>query len=308
MMRVVLEVVCCGGHLSLADLGHVACLACDDDAVPEGAWRAEARRRWGAGIERGHHRLWRQACRHLASVSEPQVLGGPRGADVAFRDLWSRGMLARTRKAVAEALVAALALAPRQITLYIASDAFRRRDPALADGAVLDVVRGFRSLAAAASDPEAALRAFLVRLPFLPIACGLGTDGLIRAIARVYGEAHPRASCDDHTYILLYSLIILNTDLHNDRVRRKITEDAYVESLARTQISGAILESDARRHYRSIKADPLRCGADDAAAPTRTGRARLFGLQVPPSAAPTLAAAALVAAAAAAWASRASAE
>ena len=141
-----------------------------------------------------------------------------------------------------------------------------------------------------------------------PIACGLGTDGLIRAIARVYGEAHPRASCDDHTYILLYSLIILNTDLHNDRVRRKITEDAYVESLARTQISGAILESDARRHYRSIKADPLRCGADDAAAPTRTGRARLFGLQVPPSAAPTLAAAALVAAAAAAWASRASAE
>lgn len=248
----VLEVVGCEGFLDLRDLGATACVA----DVAEGAWRVEARRRWG-DVERGDYRTWKRLLENLGS----RPLGCPSAVGHVVRDLRLRSVL--PAGALASTLRAALPRARRAVTLYLASDDFRRVAGAGADAVVDDVVsRSLQRCARRSASVEACLRASLGELPFLPIACGRGTDALIRALAKLYAATHRDGVVDP--YILFYSLIILNTDLHNPRVRSKITENAYVASLRRTAIEG-VAEADARALYRSIKRRPLSCGAGPAA-------------------------------------------
>eukprot|EP00635_Sarcinochrysidales_sp_CCMP3193_P005526 CAMPEP_0118905490 /NCGR_PEP_ID=MMETSP1166-20130328/9473_1 /TAXON_ID=1104430 /ORGANISM="Chrysoreinhardia sp, Strain CCMP3193" /LENGTH=474 /DNA_ID=CAMNT_0006844761 /DNA_START=24 /DNA_END=1451 /DNA_ORIENTATION=- len=64
------------------------------------------------------------------------------------------------------------------------------------------------------------------------------------------------------TYILWYSIALLNTDLHNPKVSSKITEDGFARSLSGTILGGLSRNVDdiARTLYRSVKARPLLTG------------------------------------------------
>lgn len=108
--------------------------------------------------------------------------------------------------------------------------------------------------------PEDALRALLLVFPFLPIDAGVGADAVIGYFARAYASANPQAlarlgvhmaACDeevevanrpltpavrlarDFTYTLVYSIIMLNTDLHNPAIHPKITQQEYAASCRR---------------------------------------------------------------------------
>ena len=94
--------------------------------------------------------------------------------------------------------------------------------------------------------PEAALRALLLEFPFLPIDAGDGADRVISELSykwvRECREALPAIGLPedsdekvarDTVYTWVYSIIMLNTDLHNPAVQPKITAAEYAASCAR---------------------------------------------------------------------------
>lgn len=121
-------------------------------------------------------------------------------------------------------------------------------------------------------DPEEALREMLLRFPFLPIDAGEGADRVIKAVARVYLHQHPvqlaqlEASLDgrEHRdpdsviYILLYSIIMLNTDLHNAQIKVKMNKRAYVHNVKSTVLADVYSDAELGRMFDSIQRAPLR--------------------------------------------------
>ena len=262
------------GFLDLVSLGRCTRLAKGVDVGPE-SWRLEARRRWGDAIELCGDQSWRGLLGALSSELVPRLEAG-RIAEV-LAELHGRGALPSTSRAVASTLRAAVrqknGAYARAIALYVTSDGFGRSPSARGEAeaatreettgeAVGEVIRGYSELMEGGS-PEAALRSVLVVLPFLPISTGRGADRLIRAVSEVF--AGKSGANGGHAYVLIYALIMLNTDLHNPKIRPKMTEDAFVSSLRRTIIGDSIPEATARGHYRSVLQRPLRCSQEDRA-------------------------------------------
>jgi len=99
--------------------------------------------------------------------------------------------------------------------------------------------------------------------------------------------AHPDIRHDDAEsaiYILVYAVIMLNTDLHHPSIKHKMQPDEFVRSTRSTVLGTTFEPSDLRRIYANVARAPLAIGTrrltvrrteQGAAAPaaTRTHRA-----------------------------------
>jgi hypothetical protein len=65
----------------------------------------------------------------------------------------------------------------------------------------------------------------------------------------------------DAVYTLVYSIIMLNTDLHNPMISPKITRDEYAASCRRCVPLRHLQEEELTQIYQRIKANPLRISA-----------------------------------------------
>ena len=86
-------------------------------------------------------------------------------------------------------------------------------------------------------------------------------------------DARRGVSIYAQVYIMLYALIMLNTDLHNPNVRPKISEDDFVRSLRGTMIP----EGPRRRGpFLGARRGPVRCSRSPRAGLLADGRARAY--------------------------------
>lgn len=161
------------------------------------------------------------------------------------------------------------------------------------------------SLGKHALDPEDALRKLLLEFPFLPIDAGEGADRAIKAVARMYLDSHPeqfqqlrnkasqhivrsygnatRSAHDDPAsaiYILLYAVIMLNTDLHNPKIKPKMTCDEFVRCTQNTVLRDTFSAAELQRIYHSIKRQALSICSSKLSTP----ELKLQNLHLPPSA------------------------
>jgi len=124
-------------------------------------------------------------------------------------------------------------------------------------------------------DPVDVLRRVLLQFPFLPIDAGGGADRTIGSLARCYVAAVPavsewlghavaldRASTVEAVHLILYSLIMLNTDLHNPaNIANRMSAAEYQESLYRVAMLRALPPTHIYHMYEAIKREPLRIDA-----------------------------------------------
>ena len=128
-----------------------------------------------------------------------------------------------------------------------------------------------------ATSPLAVLRRTLLQFPFLPIDAGGGADRTIGALAREYVKALPHCvewlgqSVDQQHYhkdaveavhLVIYSLIMLNTDLHNPAVQPKMALDEFQDSLYRVPLLQTLNSAHIARMYESVRDEPLRIERD----------------------------------------------
>mmetsp|Transcript_29014 Transcript_29014/g.37454 ORF Transcript_29014/g.37454 Transcript_29014/m.37454 type:complete len:420 (-) Transcript_29014:135-1394(-) len=125
-----------------------------------------------------------------------------------------------------------------------------------------------------AKNPEEALRLLLLEFPFLPIDAGEGADRVIYALARIYIESHPnellslrndkerKGSTHDNAesaiYILLYSIIMLNTDRHHPAIRSKMKLNEFISSTKSTVVREAFSDEVLIDIFNSISQNPLK--------------------------------------------------
>jgi len=126
--------------------------------------------------------------------------------------------------------------------------------------------------------PEAGLRALLLHFPFLPIDAGSGADRVIGEFALSWLEQNSESLCNlglttstairksrDAVYSLTYSIIMLNTDLHNPVVWPKITPDEYVRSCHGCEPLSQVPASQLIAIYENIRTTPLQITTQSAA-------------------------------------------
>jgi len=280
-------------HLSPADLCHLEsscrrlfdCIRCD-----ETLWRALAERRWGPLQKTGKD--WRSVLCWLET-------------DVLRTVLRTSVRRAIDMMALAGLLASAGAwtVCVRRL-LDWTTLASRRRLAAFvcADWQPREMFRSFLELFdLRAPTPEAALRQLLFAFPFLPIDAGSGADRVIGEFARQYVISNPRAVREmrlggrvldelpsssvegddghvldkyagvdrlarDGVYALLYSVIMLNTDLNNPAISPKISLPEYVASCHRCTPLRDVPEPYLRQVYTSIVRAPLRISSHLAGA------------------------------------------
>ncbi|KAJ8599395.1 hypothetical protein CTAYLR_007045 [Chrysophaeum taylorii] len=319
MARVVID----NGWLEKAELGHVEVAL--RQRFEEG-WRGVVLRLWGASLRRGSLGTWRGVARYCESVALGTV--ARRGVEEALRDLTALGVLEGSEvdelppaQARAEVLFALAIrgertgsfLLRRRVALFVTSAAgglvSKRRRPrswrrlsSLAGtvenehAATLDAIAKMIAPRLSDASVEGALRRVLRIFPFLPAESSQGADRAIESFAKVYVAVRDKSAgvldAFDAIYVLFYSLILLNTDLHNKRVTAKITEDGFARSLARTAIAThPDVDTLARALYASIKTRPLL--TDDASLDEppedwlATLADRLDHRDIPPNAIPT---------------------
>jgi hypothetical protein len=126
-----------------------------------------------------------------------------------------------------------------------------------------------------AKNPEEALRSLLLEFPFLPIDAGEGADRVIYALANLYLETHPdellairndrnrnghtnHDNAESAVYILLYSIIMLNTDRHHPSIKSKMTCNEFVRSTQSTVVGEAFPKHVLVEIFNSISRDPLK--------------------------------------------------
>jgi len=141
--------------------------------------------------------------------------------------------------------------------------------------------------------PVEALRHVLVRFPFLPIDAGVGGDRTFMAMAAVYQRHQPKETArlatrcalldggkhsgvDSLLHILFYSLIMLNMDLHSDKLRNvgghtAMTRSDWRISLRRTVVGRVFDDGEMDSLYASISAGPLRAASAAETAPSGWG-------------------------------------
>jgi len=131
----------------------------------------------------------------------------------------------------------------------------------------------FSSLVGDTKDPEEALRNLLLRFPFLPIDAGEGADRVIKSLGRLYLATHPEQrenlrhaangsdsghdDAESAVYILLYAVIMLNTDLHHPAIKNKIQVHEFLRSARGTVLGRVFEDKDLARIYRNIAKKPL---------------------------------------------------
>ncbi len=231
------------------------------------AWRALLRRRWGAvalppdRAARAHlchleenvaASLVRTGCRQTLASLEYERTDG-----VAYGEEWH------------ETVRALLSWTPlkerRRLAAFVCAD----WQPASTLHRFLAPYR------IAGETPLDALRTLLLVFPFLPIDAGEGADRVISYFARAYARQAERshlarlglsppadAPADekrvrDGAYTLTYSMIMLNTDLHNPAVQPKMSADEYAASVRRCAPMRHAPDDALRAIYADLLANPL---------------------------------------------------
>lgn len=269
MFAAVIEV--CGSHGYLDKTSLARCeTTCGHQLRLEEAWRCEAKRLWGSGIDLGRtFSTWRELLQYCETTTTRMLA---QDVSKALRELTVRcGAFVSgdddlpVPKDRAECLFAIASraercgswIARRVVANFVTSsvDGFEQTK-GHHESTLASFVELLGPRLAASESAEEALREALLFFPFLPAKTSQGADRVIDALARAYVAS----TGDDHdvTYVLWYSLILLNTDLHSRCVTAKITEDGFVRSLSR--VTSISLDDDdlfARLLYRSIKRKPL---------------------------------------------------
>jgi hypothetical protein len=218
------------------------------------AWRATVQRSWGPVLKSTDLETWREVARALEMNVRPMFRYRVRSAtELLHRYLpdgsdWHeslRCLLADQDLKLTER---------RRIVAFVCAE---WQDPAV----LSSFLAPFRITGAT---PEAALRGLLLVFPFLPIDAGAGADRVIGYFARTYvgqnaralshlfeGSPHASEESDDGegsdkgvgsawerrardaVYTLVYSIIMLNTDLHNPAIQPKISRSEYAASCRR---------------------------------------------------------------------------
>jgi len=206
----------------------------------------------------------------------------PLALDVVRAALQHRGDLESRRRIALFACSSDFAVVPPAVTGAAAAAVAEEAAvaaavsaPAPEDSNLLAVLSSFGEIAAAV-DPEDALRRLLLAFPFLPIDAGEGADRVIKLVARLYLDSHPSeyaelrgggggggggGECHDDAesavYILIYAVIMLNTDLHHPAIRTKMSAAEFVRSARSTVLGVSFRPSDLERIYASVAATPL---------------------------------------------------
>eukprot|EP00613_Pedinella_sp_CCMP2098_P023582 CAMPEP_0171699242 /NCGR_PEP_ID=MMETSP0991-20121206/9843_1 /TAXON_ID=483369 /ORGANISM="non described non described, Strain CCMP2098" /LENGTH=410 /DNA_ID=CAMNT_0012288275 /DNA_START=23 /DNA_END=1255 /DNA_ORIENTATION=+ len=253
---------------------------------------------WSTELRLGVHGSWRDAAinleRHIFPIlcdvgvkpamraldfsrQSPSSLNSSTGFEFATK--FTLGVLCNTLKYRAHLDCR------RRVALFACSSGFAGAppiDPHAIPGVVdnrgeaanlLPILKEF-GVIGAARDPEEALRQLLLQFPFLPLDAGEGADRVIKTLGRVYLDTHPgeydrlrkmdRCAEDCHddaesaVYILIYAVIMLNTDLHNKQNRHKMTAREFVRSTRSTVLGSVYEEADLLRIYGSVASQPLR--------------------------------------------------
>lgn len=271
--------------------GAKTILECDDTSS---LWANAARGAWSPAVQMGTHRNWRAAAINLEVFAWPLLRDV--GVKAALRYIRANKFLAQpepgsSKWATQESLdIIRSSLrhrknidCRRRVALFACSSDFAGA-PALPTnfggdktldssehGNLWDVLSLFKECVHRATDPENALRLLLLRFPFLPIDAGEGADRVIWALARLYLKLHPsqfahlrrREEGKDHedaesaVYILIYAVIMLNTDLHHPAIKNKMTADEFLRSARSTVLEDAVSDADLRRIYASVASKQL---------------------------------------------------
>lgn len=278
------------GWLDKSMLGRCE-VAWQDRELTEAGWRCEVKRLWGSRLQIGRAGCWRSLAEYCETVAAGMLATSNDGVYAALRALCAVGSLEtsavdddlptpidradclfaiasrgeRNGSWIARRLVASFVTSCVGGTLC-AGKARRRSWRRLAgvDGTAeyehQETLILFAELLAprlSRASVEDALRTALWFFPFLPAQSSHGADRVIDALASAYVRQRPNGRLLVDPYVVWYSLVLLNTDLHNQRVTAKISEDGFARSLARTDLICDHLDTFARALYRSIKAHPL---------------------------------------------------
>ena len=115
-----------------------------------------------------------------------------------------------------------------------------------------------------------ALRAVLYQLPFLPMDAGRGANAVIKEISCEYvrvnqsrfgvveRSASEMSRLQDAVHVMLYALIMLNTDLWNSAIKTKITFQQWSEGIRASVANGYFRSAELLLFYDSLMHSPLR--------------------------------------------------
>lgn len=90
---------------------------------------------------------------------------------------------------------------------------------------------------------------------------------IVEMFAKRYNEVNPTALTNDALFMLCFSFIMLNTDLHNPSVKEKMTFDQYkrvVMEMVKKESSLINVEDSLPFYYETLKNEPLELDSDDA--------------------------------------------
>ena len=123
--------------------------------------------------------------------------------------------------------------------------------------------RGGSESARGAAALDGALRQLLARFRLPGEAQQI--DRVVESFAAGFAESQPRAFLGgaDSAHVLAFSLIMLNTDLHNPSIRedRKMTEEQYLSTCRGIDNGRDFPAAALRALYRSIAAEEMRLDA-----------------------------------------------
>lgn len=147
---------------------------------------------------------------------------------------------------------------------------FELHPPTTEPSPAIDAEDGDWEPVSAIVSPITSLRHVLLQFPFLPIDAGGGADRVIGAIARCYAKAYPVCGewvglpattsdkeVTDAVHLIVYAAIMLQSDLHNVAVNRKMTTQEFVDSLHRAPVLANMPEERIFAIYEDIRSAPL---------------------------------------------------
>ena len=264
-------------------------------AAGEAHWRTFVAVRWGPlrGCGDGNSNVdWRRLMKWLETEARSVLATG--GVGRGLNLLAERTVLPSTTPSWCPTVHALLGWVPLQEKRRLASFV-------CADWQPPEALSNFlRSFSLVANDPEAALRSLLLQFPFLPIDAGDGADRVITELAcgyvaqnglmpSLFGGVEPANVGEAHelVHLLLYSIIMLNTDLHNPAISPKITPSEYVASCRRCPPLVRVPENTLEQIHANISARPLQIAPNVTPRPIRSeARPTLQGLSLAPRPAP----------------------
>ena len=89
-------------------------------------------------------------------------------------------------------------------------------------------------------------------------------DRIVQTWAQCYVSCNPECGMDgDHAYILAFACVLLNSDLHNPIVKRRMTVDEFIENVRGAVPATAIPDEMLRGIYNEIKEKPFQFKSSD---------------------------------------------